>query len=716
MDSEVVMERALEDANVPTLMVAVAQLTSDLSLIREAGTLVFGWAGDPQGKLSPEFQARARRHAFEALARYRAAGSPPIPPLAPEVVRELMTFIGGRPIPDEYLAFLMEELGLPSAAPSQNAATAELPSQAREQFHVLVIGAGMSGLAAAVRLKQAGVPFTVLEKNADVGGTWLENTYPGCRVDLPNHIYSYSFEPNHDWPQYYSSQSVLLAYFQRVAARHDLHRRIRFQTEVQEAVWDEADALWRVRVRNVDGSSETLTANAVVSAVGQLNRPNYPEIAGRERFAGVSFHSACWNHDYDLTDKRVAVIGTGASALQFVPAIAGRTRELLVFQRSAPWLLPTPNYVQDVPEGMKWLLHNVPNYERWYRFWLFWLGADGMREYVTADADWKGASNAIGVSNDLLRKTLNAYIKMQVKDPALRAAVTPSYPPGGKRMLRDSGAWFAALKRDNVRLITERIEAIDERCVRTSDGQAHAVDAIIYGTGFAASDFLQTIRVVGRGGRVLSEHWDGDARAYLGMTIPSFPNLFLMYGPNTNIVVNGSIIFFSECATQYIVGCIDLLLRSGRKSLDVRADVHDAYNERVDAENARMAWGAPAVSSWYKNKHGRVSQNWPFPLIDYWAATRRPARRLHARLKSSSHCVGSGIVRPPAAGVAESSSLIAFSSSACTSGLCWAWRSATNASIACWRLSRHSRTRIVSSTSSTLRVTAGREPVNFTML
>lgn len=622
------IERALQDAHVPSLMAALVHLTSDLSLVREAGTLTFGYLGDEQGKLSPELQARARTLALQALTKHRAAGSPPSPPLSTEVVRELMSFIGGQPIPDDYVPFLLDELGLSRAAPPQ---AAHEPAAARESaragFRVLVIGAGMSGLAAAVRLEQAGIAFTVVEKNDDVGGTWLENTYPGCRVDSPNHLYSYSFESNCDWPQYYSSQDVLLGYFRRVAERRDLRRHIRFRTEVQEAIWDDAGEVWCVRVRSADGASETLVVNAIVSAVGQLNRPRYPDIPGRDRFKGAAFHSARWDHGFDLADKRVAVIGTGASAFQFVPEIAARVRELNLFQRSPPWLLPTPNYAHAVPEGKQWLLRNVPNYERWYRFWLFWLAADGLRPYVTADDGWQGSPRAIGTNNDLLRKMLAGYIRMQVGDhPRLAEAAIPSYPPGGKRMLRDDGTWLATLKRENVRVVTERIESIDESGLWTAGGQRYAVDAIIYGTGFAASDFLQPMRIIGRTGRSLEECWDGDARAYLGMTVPEFPNLFLMYGPNTNIVVNGSIIFFSECSAHYIVSCIDLLLGSGRRALEVRRDVHDAHNARVDAENARMAWGAPAVSSWYKNAKGRVSQNWPFALIDYWSATRQPRK------------------------------------------------------------------------------------------
>jgi len=624
------LKDALQDAHVPTLMAALVHLTGDLSLVREAGTLVFGYLGNVQGKLSPQLQARARQHALAVLTQHRAAGSPTPAPLTAATVQELMTFIGGQPIPDTYVPFLLEELALPVAGSPESlppAVPAQLPSHVRETFRVLIIGAGMSGIAAAMRLKQAGISFVIVEKNAEVGGTWFENTYPGCRVDSPNHLYSYSSEANHDWPLHYSTQPVLLDYFKRVAERHALGERIRFQTQVQEAVWDADAAVWRVRVQSRCGATETLTANAIISAVGQLNQPQYPSIPGRERFAGAAFHSARWDHAYDLTDKRVAVIGSGASAFQFVPEIAPRTRELILFQRSAPWPLPTPDYTEAVPAGMQWLLHHMPNYERWYRFWLFWLSADGLRPYVTADPDWRGAPNTLGANNAVLHQLLRGYIQSQLAGhQTLLAAAIPNYPPGGKRMLRDNGSWFSALKRDNVRVVNEPITAIDERGLLTSGGSVHPVDAIIYGTGFAASDFLQSIRIVGRGGRTLNDVWGGDARAYLGMTIPDFPNLFLMYGPNTNIVVNGSIIFFSECSAHYILGCIESLLRSGRRALEVRREAHDLYNQRVDAENARMAWGAPTVSSWYKNEKGRVSQNWPFALIEYWRATRTPDR------------------------------------------------------------------------------------------
>jgi 4-hydroxyacetophenone monooxygenase len=438
-------------------------------------------------------------------------------------------------------------------------------------------------------------------------------------------MYSYSFEPNHDFPQYYSTQPVLLDYFRRVADKYGLRRHIRFQTEVEEARFDDERSLWRVSVKTADGGRETLEANALVTAVGQLNRPRYPDIEGLESFAGPSFHSARWRHDVDLTGKRVAVIGTGASAFQFVPEIAPKVARLEVFQRTPPWTLPGPNYHLDVPEGKKWLIQHVPFYGKWYRFWLFWRLTDGLTAAVTADPDWAGGPGAVSAANAELRAMLETALRAQAADdPDLLEKLIPRYPVGGKRGLVDNGVWVKALKRDHVELVTTPIERITPAGVVTKDGVEHEADVLIFGTGFHASRFLTPMRVIGRGGVDLHEAWDGDARAYLGMTVPDFPNFFMIYGPNTNIVVNGSIIFFSECAVRYILGALKLLAQTGAATLEVRRDVCDAFNAKVDGANALMAWGSPHVTSWYKNAKGRVSQNWPFPLVDYWTATLAP--------------------------------------------------------------------------------------------
>jgi 4-hydroxyacetophenone monooxygenase len=483
----------------------------------------------------------------------------------------------------------------------------------------------MSGLVAAHRLRQAGLDVTVLEKNDDVGGTWFENTYPGCRVDVSNHFYSYSFAQRVDWPDHFSPQGVLLDYFRTFADENGLRPLIRFGTEVTSVVLDEPAMTWRLTVTTPAGTEETVEAEAVVSAVGQLNRPNMPDLPGIDDFAGPWFHSARWRHDVDLRGKRVAVIGTGASAAQFIPEVAKEAAHLTVFQRTPAWFLPTPNYHDPVDPAAQWLFRNIPGYANWYRYFIFWQNVEGVRGAAVVDPDWDHGEESVSLVNDGARQILTAYIHLQFADmPELLPHVVPQYPPFAKRFIRDNGAWAEALRRDNVDLVTTGIAGVTAGGVATVDGEVHEADVIVYGTGFTASDFLMPMRVVGRGGVELHERWKGDARALLGITLPQFPNLFLLYGPNTNIVVNGSITYFSECEVHYVVGCLRELLARGARALEPTEEAHDAYNERIDAQNALMAWGASKVNSWYKNATGRSAQNWPFSLLEYWQLTREP--------------------------------------------------------------------------------------------
>jgi len=624
-DDTIDLDEVLADAHLPSLAAALVHLTGDARLVSRDHWPVYDFFGDSKlGGYTEAWQAELRGRAKAAIEAH-LAGQPLPPSPDAATLRQMMDFAAGAEIPEHYAPFLMEELQMSGVdakrpdwtSPKLKAAAAKLP--------VVIIGAGMSGLLSGIRLQEAGIPFTIVEKNAEVGGTWFENSYPDCRVDNPSHLYSYSFEPNHEWPNHFSPQPVLLAYFKGVADKHGLRKHIRFETQVEEAAFDEASGAWRVRVKDKAGKVETLDAKAVISAVGQLNQPRYPDVPGREDFAGPSFHSARWDHDVDLKGKRVAVIGTGASAFQFVPVVAKEAAELTVFQRTPPWLAPTPDYHEPTTTAERWLLEHVPFYGKWYRFWLFWMLTDGIYEAVKADPTWNGGPGAVSPANAMMREMITMAISAQATDaPDLLAQIIPSYPIGGKRILRDDGLWLAALKRPNVTLVTEPIERITQTSIETQDGTAREFDVIIYGTGFTASQFLRTFQVKGRGGRELHEQWAGDARAYLGMTAPNFPNFFMIYGPNTNIVVNGSIIFFSECSVRYILGCLKLLAQTDAQTLEVRGDVHDAFNIKVDEANLKMAWGAPQVTSWYKNDKGRVSQNWPFPLVDYWSATLAP--------------------------------------------------------------------------------------------
>ena len=625
-DDDSTIEAALKEAYTPLLMVTLVHLTGDPGILRSdirPSPDFATFLGEPQGGIPEAQQAQIRALALDALKAYRDGGGRLPPPLSQETVHEMMRFVIGQPLSQDYVDFLMAELALDGqdayARPIDGVSAA-----VKQGFHVVIVGAGMSGLLAAIRLGQAGVPYTVLEKNSDVGGTWFENTYPGCRVDSPNHMYSYSFAPT-DWPQHFSPQRVLREYFSRCATDYRLRDHIRFETEVEEIAWDDRTQRWTVQLRARDGRREALAANAVISAVGQLNRPKFPDIPGREAFAGVSFHSARWEHRHDLRGKRIAVVGTGASAFQFVPEIAKQAGDVIVFQRTPPWILPTPDYHADIPAGTHWLLNHVPFYAKWLRFWMFWRVAEGLLSVVKVDPAWPDQERSVSAANDQLRALLTENIKALVGDDSeLLAKAVPIYPPAGKRMLLDNGNWLQSLKRDNVRVVTDPIREITPRGIRTESGEEHAVDVVIYGTGFQANRFLFPMKVKGRGGVDLHAHWDGDPRAYLGITIPGFPNLFCLYGPNTNIVVNGSIVFFSECEMRYVMGCLELLMKNHHAAMDCRRDVHDAYNARIDQGNREMAWGTPNVRSWYKNANGRVTQNWPFTLREFWNQTRAP--------------------------------------------------------------------------------------------
>jgi len=623
-ESDDEIRAALAEAEIPPLLPALAYATGDFSLLRDDLRPDPALFQLPQGGLTDEQQAAARDLALDAIVRFRDGGCRPAhAPSDDDLLRIMEYAVGGFEMA-EYVPLLEEELayrGEDRRAPGWRAA--ELAPGV--DFHVVIIGAGMSGLLAAHRLQQAGIPFVIVEKNEDVGGTWLENTYPGCRVDNPNHNYSYAFAQRHDWPLHFSTQDVLLDYFRRCADTFGLREHIRFDTVVLSAEWSDQDLQWTVRVRSSDGREESIEANAVISAVGQLNRPSLPDIPGRDTFAGAAFHSARWDRDVDLRGKRVAVIGTGASAIQFVPEIAPVVEELLVFQRTPPWLAPTPDYHDAVSAGQCWLYGHLPSYAEWNRFCIFWRMGDGALQGVRVDPSWEPKTQSVSEANELLRMLMAGYLGMEFADrPDLLASVVPTYPPGAKRMLRDNGIWARTLKRDNVDLITTPLREITANGIVTDDGVEHAVDVIVYGTGFQASKFLTPMTVTGRGGIDLHEQWGGDARAYLGITVPGFPNLFCLYGPNTNIVINGSIVYFSECGVRYILGCVRELLAGGNRALEVRKDVHDEFNERVDAENRLMAWGASDVNSWYKNEHGHVSQNWPFTLLEYWQRTVRP--------------------------------------------------------------------------------------------
>jgi 4-hydroxyacetophenone monooxygenase len=614
---------ALECASVPALLCSMVHVTGDPSWLRGPIRPKPPIAGELQGFLGEDEKRQVRAQALEVIKKFRDGGCALPPPPSDELVREMIDFIAGERLPPEYLPMMLEELALRGDA--RDVEWSAIPEASRRSFRVLVIGAGMSGLLTAIRLEEAGIPYLVVEKNPRVGGTWFENTYPGCRVDVMNHFYCYSFEPNHDWTEYYSQREEIQAYFERCAHKYGVMPHIRFGTEVMSARWDDADARWEVALRRADGGCETLRANAVVSAVGQLNRPKIPEIPGLADFTGASFHSADWRHDVAIEGNRVAVIGTGASAFQIVPTIAGRVKQLVVFQRSPAWMGANPIYHARVPDGKKWLLRHLPFYARWYRFLIFWPATDQLLRVFEIDPAWPHQDRSVSALNDQIRAVFTANMEAQVgDDPELLAKVVPRYPPFVKRFLQDNGSWLRALKRPNVTLETSGIERITEHSIIATDGREYPVDVIVFATGFWASRFLWPMEIAGRDGALLEREWGEDPKAYLGITVPRFPNLFLLYGPGTNLAHAGSIIFHSECQVRYILGCVRELLARGARAIECHIEVNEDFNRRLDEALAKLVLSYGGERSWYKNSKGRVTATSPWRLVDYWRWTRAP--------------------------------------------------------------------------------------------
>jgi len=614
------LQAACAAADVHPFLCAVAHLTGDLSLLREEFAPDQAQLLVPGCGLGPDELAAARSLAMTALADHLAAGRADHVVTAGER-RRIFGFLVGAGAAEHWEEFLTEELALQGSDPRE---PSWRMADVDGAFRCAVIGAGASGLAAAHRLRQAGVTVTVFEKNGDVGGTWLENVYPGCRVDVPNQLYSFSFAQSNDWVSRFSAQPALLAYLQTTARDLGLGECIRFRSEVTQARFDDTTREWSLTVRTGDGTESTEGFDGIVCAVGQLNRPSFPPFAGRERFIGPSFHSAAWDDTVELTGRRVGVIGSGASAAQFVPHLAGEVAHLDVFQRTPPWLLPTDNYANPFPPAFHDLLRLLPNYGRWDRLWQFWLLHEGLLVAARVDPAWDGHTEAVSAGNDFVRSMLLDVLRAQVEDDALFEKMVPHFPPFAKRALRDDGRWAAALSRSDVDLVTTPIAEITPRGVRTQDGVEHPADVLIYGTGFSASDFVAPMKVYGSGGVELHQEWGGDAQAYLGLTVPGFPNFFLLYGPNTNLVINGSILIMVECQVRYVVESIGRLLRGGHRTMSCRRDVHERYGREMEEGNARMVWGVADVPTWYRNAHGRVTQNWPFDLYTYWSRTREP--------------------------------------------------------------------------------------------
>jgi cation diffusion facilitator CzcD-associated flavoprotein CzcO len=465
----------------------------------------------------------------------------------------------------------------------------------------LVVGAGIGGLAAARELRKRGLEVVVLERASRVGGVWRDNTYPGAACDVPSSLYSYSFQPHPGWPRRYAEQPDILQYVVDTSRETGLDSRIHTGMEVTTARYDETDRRWHVTAVDAQGAPSTWNPAVVVFAVGQLSRPHMPHLPGIESFAGPAFHSARWDHDVELRGQRVAVVGTGASAIQFVPELQQVASGVTVFQRSAPYVVPKPDRA-----------YTRAHLRAFQRF----PATQGLGRELTRFLSER-LNHALGDDTAFTKAfvaSFRLHLWHQVRDKALRRRLLPDYPIGCKRLLF-SNDWYPALTQPNVGLVTERIAEVCPEGLRTADGRLHEADVIVYGTGFLATQFLEPVEVVGRDGRDLHQQWADGARAFLGITVPNFPNVFVIYGPNTNLG-GSSIISMIECQTGYLGQAVARLVSGDAGAIEVRKDVAERYDKEMQERLAHSVW-ARGCTSWYQTPSGRITTNWPGTVQEY---------------------------------------------------------------------------------------------------
>jgi 4-hydroxyacetophenone monooxygenase len=618
---EAFVRRALDQAFPNALRMALYQASRDPDLLKLKSESQPFWGGAWRiSNLGAAAADVVRRKALSFLATnpVETAGAPEA-----DVLRQMMDNYGPRVLSEalhrmgaEAIAFDEFPRGVEwSRRPSQ---------EALRGFKVAVIGAGVGGIAAAIQLERLGIPYTVFERNKDVGGTWAVNNYPDARVDVASYHYQYSFVKRYPWQNYFATGEEVHAYLLRVAADYGVLPHICLQTSVTGASWQQRTRTWRLTISKADKPAEVVEVNAVISAAGLFNAPNMPDIQGIETFAGKSFHTTAWDSSYDYAGKRVGVIGTGSTGAQLVPRVARDAAAVKVFQRTPGWVSAIEGYRAPITEESRWLLARMPYYWNWYCFGLFHMMFDDIEGLTTYDPDWQAAGGLISERNDLLRRFNTDYILSKVGHrPGMADKLTPSHPPFAQRPIVDNG-WFDALNRPNVELVTERIARITPRGVVTDDGIERELDLLVLSTGFKTARYLWPVRYQGADGRTLEEVWEKDgARAYLGLTVPDFPNLFMLYGPNAQCRTGG-LFFWLEVWARYSVQAVVNLIEGGHRSMVCRRDTFEKYNCELDEEMRKYIWNIEGQKSYFLNEHGRIGVFVSLHPVEYFERLRTP--------------------------------------------------------------------------------------------
>ncbi|AIC29866.1 FAD dependent pyridine nucleotide-disulfide oxidoreductase protein (plasmid) [Rhizobium etli bv. mimosae str. IE4771] len=607
---------ALPSANIPTLLLLLHQFTGEDCWLKPPFTPVkSGWDENDSGGLAVELQTEIRNAALTAIMSWRQGAHIVKPDLSANELIRMLSVSEAEPIPPEYAGMMIHKL-------RRYSGTVPDPVCLPEDFRVLIIGAGMSGIAAAIRLRQLGVAYIQIEKQDRTGGVWHSHHYPGCGVDTPGHLYSYTFAGG-DWSKFFPLQEEINDYFDRVAREFGIESFIRYGTECLLTRYDEDTRTWHSRLRRPDGTEETLVTNVVISAVGGFTTPKWPSIPGLPDFDGPVVHTSKWDPDVALDGKRVAVIGNGASAMQVVPAIADRVGALTIFQRSRQWAAPFPKFRMPVPEPVRFLFREVPHYEWLYRLRLSWIYDSQVHESLQKDPAWPHPDRSVNAVNDSNRETYTRYMEQQLAGrPDLLAKVIPPYPPFGKRMLLDNG-WYKTLLKPHVKLVDGAAALVEVKSIHGINGDTYETDVLIVASGYDITRFLLPVQVIGRNGVTIREAWnDDDCQAYLGSVVPGFPNFFMLYGPNTALGHRGNFIFTIENQIDYV---LSVLRKMGKKKLaevECRQDVYRGYNQTIQEMHQKMIWSHPGMSTYFRNDRGRIVTNSPWRLIDYWKLTR----------------------------------------------------------------------------------------------
>lgn len=626
--SEEEVKAALEQAAPLVLRMALYQATRDPALEQMEVQKAPFWGGAFQiGLLSDEDGAAVREKAF-AWLKGLAAGEAESPPYLEErELPALMTMMLDKPMgPDvDIFAYEMSRGDLLEEEFPLGVEWNEEPSaEVKAGFHVLVVGAGMAGLASAIQLDRLGLPWTLVDRNQGVGGTWWVNQYPEARVDIASHNYQFTFMKNYPWKHLFATGEELREYAQAVADKYELMRNIQLNTLLKEAVWDEEAGVWHCKLTKADGTEEQIDANAIVSAAGIFNAPKFPDIKGIETFSGDMFHTTQWDHSVPLAGRRVGQIGTGSTGVQLAASVAAKAGHLTIYQRSPQWINPIDGYTNPVTPEMQWLFDNVPHYWSWYSFWINSVNHGDPTNLQNYDRAWQAKGGLVSERNDGVRTFNIDYMSEKLRhDPQKIRHMIPEYPPFTKRPVVDNG-FLEALSRDNVEIVFGPIKEITPKGVVSPDGTEREFDVLLLCAGFDVQRFLWPVEYKGVGAKTLEDAWSKDgARAFLGVTMPDFPNLYIVYGPNAQARAGG-IIKWGEAWARYAVRSIVATIESGKKVMEVKREVCDAYNARVDEGDKETIFNHPGQHSYMQNDHGRLTISMPWLPRDYYSWIREP--------------------------------------------------------------------------------------------